>query len=125
MINMRQPNAIVTFTPAAVKYLLKELAKTNASIFRLSVKDSGCNGLAYKIELVNQAGVHDSQFTVDNSLAVAIPAESVNSLFGMEIDYALYENSLGLKKLVFHNPNVVSQCGCGESFAVRKSSDDE
>jgi iron-sulfur cluster assembly accessory protein len=125
MINMREVKPIVTFTPAAVKYLLKELAKANASIFRLSVKDSGCNGFAYKIDLVSQAEASDIQLTVDNNLAVAIQADAVKFLSGTEIDYALYENGLGLKKLVFNNPNVTSQCGCGESFGVRKSSDDE
>lgn len=125
MVNTREVKPIVTLTPAAVKYLLKELTKANASIFHLYVKDSGCNGFAYKIDLLNQAEASDIQFTVDNNLTVAIKADSVKFLAGTEIDYALYENSLGLKKLVFNNPNMTSQCGCGESFGVRKSSDDE
>ncbi len=125
MIEFREVTSPITFTEAAVKHLLRELEKAKASIFRLFVKDSGCNGFAYKIELINQPGAHDIQFVVDNRLSVAIQADSLKFLAGTEIDYALYENSLVLKKLVFHNPNVTSHCGCGESFGVRKVSDDE
>ncbi len=125
MIEIREAKQVVTFTEPAIKYLLKELEKKSATIFRLFVKDSGCNGFAYKIDLVNQAEENDIQFVVDKRLSVAIKPDSVKFLSGTEIDYALYENSLGLKKLVFNNPNVTSQCGCGESFGVRKVSDDE
>ena len=116
---------VISFTPPAVEYLVKKLEKDKAKIFRLFVKNSGCNGLAYKIELVNQAQESDIQFTVDQRLAVAIQVDAVKFISGMKIDYLTYENSLGLKKLVFNNPNVTSQCGCGESFGVRKLPDDE
>ena len=125
MIEIREAKQIITFTESATNYLLKELEKKQATVFRLFVKDSGCNGFAYKIDLVNQAAPSDLQFVVDNRLSVAIALDSVKFISGTEIDYAVYENSLGLKKLIFNNPNVTSQCGCGESFGVRKISDDE
>lgn len=125
MINVREIQQPLSFTEAALTYLLKELEKANASVFRLYVKDSGCNGFAYKMDLVNQPEASDIQFIVDNRLSVAIKADAIKFISGTEVDYSVYENSLGLKKLNFKNPNVTSQCGCGESFGVRKSSDDE
>lgn len=125
MVNIREVKQPISFTESAINHLLKALEKKSAKIFRLSVKDSGCNGFAYQIDLVNTAEENDIQFIVDHRLSVAIQADSVKFLSGTEIDYVFYENSLGLKKIVFHNPNVTSQCGCGESFGVRKAADDE
>jgi iron-sulfur cluster assembly accessory protein len=125
MLDIRDPKQPISFTDAAVKHLLKELDKAKASVFRLHVKDSGCNGFAYQMELVHQPEANDIQFVVDNRLSVAIKPDAIKFIAGTEIDYAPYENSLGLKKLVFNNPNITSQCGCGESFGVRKASDDE
>lgn len=125
MVAIRQAEKPVNFTVAAVSYLLKTLEKEQASVFRLSVRDSGCNGLAYKIELLPQANETDIQYLVQSGLKVAIQAEAVKYIAGTEVDYAVYENSLGLKKLVFNNPNVSGECGCGESFNVGKTENDE
>lgn len=81
---------------------------------RLSVKKSGCSGLAYELDYANQ--VHAAE-RVFESHGVKIIVENAHLVFldGTEIDYI--EEGLSAA-FHFKNPNVTEQCGCGESFTV-------
>lgn len=121
-VSQHKPKQPVTFTKAATLYLSAKVKQQAGGVaFRLSVKNSGCNGLAYVTDVVTEINNQDIQYSVSDDLTICIDPKAIGVLSGTEIDYAVYENSLGLKKLIFHNPNVKGACGCGESFNVEKS----
>jgi iron-sulfur cluster assembly protein len=78
------------------------------------VKTSGCSGLAYVLEFVDQAEPEDAFFESDG-VKVFVDAKSLVYLDGTIVDFAREGLNEGLE---FRNPNVAGECGCGESFTV-------
>ena len=81
---------------------------------RLGVKTSGCSGMAYKLEFVDQTEAEDLVFE-SHGVRVVIDPKSLAYLEGTELDFVREGLNEGFK---FNNPNVKDQCGCGESFNV-------
>ena len=81
---------------------------------RLGVKTSGCSGLAYVLEFVDELDEDDQVFE-DHGVKVIIDRKSLVYLDGTELDYGKEGLNEGFK---FNNPNVKDECGCGESFKV-------
>ncbi len=105
----------VILTEKAAQHVANYLAKRGKGIgLRLGVRTSGCSGMAYKLEFVDEAGEGDTVFE-SNGIKVVVDAKSLPYLDGMELDYAREGLNEGFK---FNNPNVKDQCGCGESFTV-------
>jgi len=81
---------------------------------RLAVKPSGCSGLSYVLEFVDQ--VEDTDQVIEAyGIKVIIDKKSLIYLDGTELDYTREGLNEGFK---FNNPNVSAECGCGESFNV-------
>lgn len=107
----------VSFSDAAKKRLVSYLAQQDEekSMIRLSVKKTGCSGLAYVIDYVQTAQEKDIIFPFVDDYSVCVDKASYPYLKGIYIDYV----KQGLnQKFVFNNPNQTGQCGCGESFTV-------
>ena len=105
----------VTLSDKAAKHVANFLTKRGKGIgLRLGVRTSGCSGMAYKLEFVDEVNGHDQVF-VSNGVKVIIDAKSLPYLDGMELDYAREGLNEGF---MFNTPNVKDQCGCGESFNV-------
>ncbi len=81
---------------------------------RLGVKTSGCSGMAYVLEFVDEINDDDIVFE-DKGVKVIIDGKSMVYLDGTELDFVREGLNEGFK---FNNPNVSSACGCGESFTV-------
>ena len=81
---------------------------------RLGVRTSGCSGMAYVLEFVDEANDDDIVFE-DKGIKVIIDGKSMVYLDGTELDFVKEGLNEGFK---FNNPNVSSECGCGESFNV-------
>ena len=95
----------VTLSDKAAKHVANYLTKRGKGVgLRLGVRTSGCSGMAYKLEFVDEVSPEDMVFETNG----------VN-LEGMELDYTREGLNEGFK---FNNPNVKDQCGCGESFNV-------
>ena len=91
------------------------LAKRGKGLgLRLGAKTTGCSGLAYKIEFVDQAKEDDQMFE-SNGIKIFVDAKSLQFLDGTILDYTREGIQEGFK---FTNPNVKDECGCGESFTV-------
>ena len=81
---------------------------------RLGVKTTGCSGLAYVIEFVDEVRDDDEVFE-SKGVKVVVDKKSLMFLDGTEVDYA----KVGLQEgFQFRNPNAKDSCGCGESFTV-------
>lgn len=81
---------------------------------RLGVRTSGCSGMAYILEFVDGMNDDDIVFE-DKGVKVIIDGKSMVYLDGTELDFVKEGLNEGFK---FNNPNVSSECGCGESFNV-------
>lgn len=81
---------------------------------RVGIKTSGCSGLAYVLEFVDEIDPHDQVFE-QNGVKVFVDPKSLVYLNGLEMDYV--KNGLN-EGFEFNNPNKKGECGCGESFTV-------
>ena len=105
----------VTLSERAANHIKNFLAKRGKGVgLKLGVRTSGCSGMAYKLEFVDEVSPEDLVFE-SNGVKVFVDAKSLPYLDGMELDYAREGLNEGFK---FNNPNVKDQCGCGESFNV-------
>ncbi|AZG08650.1 iron-sulfur cluster assembly protein IscA [Pigmentiphaga sp. H8] len=105
----------VTLTERAARHVSRYLQKRGKGIgLRLGVRTTGCSGLAYKLEYVDEAQAEDQVFE-SQGVKVYIDPKSLPYLAGTELDYAREGLNEGFK---FNNPNEKASCGCGESFTV-------
>ena len=94
--------------------LLRRENLSNAAYLRVGIKDGGCAGYSYTLDVTDAPGSDDENFVSHNVQVVCDP-KSYNFLKGTTIDYDDTPMKAGF---VFDNPNAKSQCGCGESFST-------
>ena len=105
----------ITLTETAANRVEKFLANRGKGLgLRLGVKTSGCSGMAYTLEFVDELGTEDIVFG-SRGVKVIIDPKSLVYLDGTELDFTKEGLNEGFK---FNNPNVKDECGCGESFTV-------
>ncbi|MPS26412.1 MAG: iron-sulfur cluster assembly protein IscA [Alcaligenaceae bacterium] len=105
----------VTLTERAARHVSRYLQKRGKGIgLRLGVRTTGCSGLAYKLEYVDEALTEDQVFE-SQGVKVFVDPKSLPYLAGTELDYAREGLNEGFR---FNNPNEKASCGCGESFTV-------
>jgi iron-sulfur cluster assembly protein len=103
----------ITLTEAAAQHVQKSLTKRGTGQgLRVGVRKSGCSGLAYVVELADAAAPEDEVFE-NHGVRLFVDRRSLVYLDGTELDYRREGLNEGFR---FNNPNVRSQCGCGESF---------
>ena len=106
---------MITITENAAKYINSYLTKRGKGLgVRLGVKTSGCSGMAYTLEFVDEIQPEDQVFE-QNGVKVFIDPKSMVYLDGTQVDFAKEGLQEGFK---FENPNAKESCGCGESFHV-------
>lgn len=106
---------LVTITEKAERHFTSQLAQSEASAVRLSVKESGCTGFSYVMDLVSEPQSEDIEMVLASDLHVFVDSKSLSVLQGTEIDYVLEGVNSVIK---FRNPNAKDFCGCGESFSI-------
>jgi iron-sulfur cluster assembly protein len=105
----------ILLTERAAKHITHFIDKRGKGLgIRLGVKTSGCSGMAYKLEYVDEALGDDVVFD-SHGVKVVVDQKSLVYLDGTELDYVREGLNEGFK---FNNPNARNQCGCGESFNV-------
>lgn len=105
----------ITLSEPAAERIRKFLDNRGSGIgVRLGVKTSGCSGLAYVLEFVDELN-DDDVVMEDKGVKIIVDKKSLVYLDGTELDYGKEGLNEGFK---FNNPNVKDQCGCGESFTV-------
>lgn len=105
----------VTMTEAAAERVRKFLQGRGKGLgLRLGVKTSGCSGMAYILEFVDDLQPEDTVFE-EQGVKIVVDSKSLAYLDGTELDFAKEGLNEGFK---FNNPNVKGACGCGESFTV-------
>lgn len=105
----------ITLSDSAADRVKRFLTNRGKGVgLRLGVKTSGCSGMAYVLEFVDEVNGEDQVFD-DKGVKVIIDAKSLAYLDGTELDFVKEGLNEGFK---FNNPNVKDACGCGESFTV-------
>ena len=96
----------------AIGLLEDEGLDTDIAGLRLYVQQGGCAGLSYGMRFEHEPEPDDT-ITEHHGLRVFVDPSSLNYIEGSVLEY-----EGGLQGAGFHveNPNVVSECGCGESF---------
>jgi iron-sulfur cluster assembly protein len=79
---------------------------------RLFVQQGGCAGLSYGMRFDDEPEEDDTIYE-HHGLQVFVDPASMNYIEGSVLDY---ETGLQGEGFNVENPNVVSECGCGESF---------
>ena len=108
---------MITVTDTAAKKIKQQLTKRGRGVgIRIGVKTTGCSGLAYVLEYVDE---YDAEIGVTNyaqpDFALLVDAKSEVYLKGLTVDWVRNGLNEGFE---FLNPNERDKCGCGESFRV-------
>lgn len=105
----------ITITENAANRVKTFLAKRGEGAgLRLGVRRTGCSGLAYVVDFADHIEAGDYVFE-ERGVKVVVNPESMKYLDGTELDFVKEGLNEAFK---FKNPNVKSECGCGESFGV-------
>ncbi|NHB89005.1 iron-sulfur cluster assembly protein IscA [Photorhabdus tasmaniensis] len=105
----------ISLTESAAQRVSSFLSHRGKGVgLRLGVRTSGCSGMAYLLEFADMINEDDTVFE-EKGVKVIIDGKSMVYLDGTELDFVKEGLNEGFK---FNNPNVSSECGCGESFNV-------
>lgn len=103
-------------TPAAMAHIKKKMAERGSGLgIRIGVKRTGCSGLAYVLEYVDEGKPEDHVSQLSDEVAVFVDAKSFPYVKGTTLDYVKQGLNEGFE---FINPNEKARCGCGESFTA-------
>lgn len=106
---------MITVTETAIQKIKDKITKRGKGIgIKIGVRTTGCSGLAYTLEYVDQEDNLDL-FQSMPEYKIYISPKHKPYLEGMTIDYVRQGLNEGFE---FNNPNESARCGCGESFTV-------
>ena len=108
---------MITITETAAKKIVSNIAKRGSGVgIRVGVKTTGCSGLAYVLEYVDQAPATRDWFKYEQvGATILVTGYVLVYLDGLVIDYTRQGLNEGFD---FKNPKEAARCGCGESFTI-------
>jgi len=105
----------ISLTESAAKRAGKYLKARGKGVgLKLGVKTTGCSGMAYVLEFVDNLLPEDQVFE-SHGIKIHVDPKSLIYIDGTELDFVKEGLNEGFQ---FNNPNVKDSCGCGESFTV-------
>lgn len=117
-VHIADPAAPVSVSGAALEHFRRQIRAANAVGVRLSVKESGCTGFMYVVDLVDDHPADDIVLEPGDGVTLFLDSASLAILRGTRIDYVRE----GLNSVLrFGNPNAKDYCGCGESFSINEA----
>jgi iron-sulfur cluster assembly protein len=106
----------VTVTDLAAQKIKRALERRGRGEgIMIGVKTTGCSGLAYVLEYVDNPNLHCVAHVDSNGVRVFVDPKYVSILNGVTIDYQRQGLNEGFE---FINKNERDRCGCGESFRI-------
>jgi iron-sulfur cluster assembly protein len=108
---------MITLTEAASKKILDQLKKRGKGQgIRIGTKTTGCSGLAYVLEYVDEY-IHEVGVInfAQKDFVVLVDQKHLPYVQNMTVDYVRNGLNEGFE---FRNPNERDRCGCGESFRI-------
>ncbi len=105
----------ISLTQAAADHVQRQLQQRGHGLgIRVGVRTSGCSGMAYVLEFVDESQPQDEVYE-GAGVRVFVDPKSLAYLEGTELDFVREGLNEGFQ---FNNPNVAAECGCGESFTI-------
>jgi iron-sulfur cluster assembly protein len=106
---------MLTLTDRAAAKIRKNLeSRKQGKGIRIGVKTTGCSGLAYVLEYVDNPTTEDICIEC-NGCNLYVDPKSCPYIQGTVVDYVRNGLNEGFE---FKNPNERDRCGCGESFRI-------
>lgn len=106
---------MISLTEKATSKIQQQISRRGKGLgIRIGVKTTGCSGLAYVLEFVDEENSLDQKYECQGC-NVYIDPKACPYVQGMTVDYV--RNGLN-EGFDFKNPNEKDRCGCGESFRV-------
>jgi len=108
---------MISLSETAYEKVKHQLQKRGKGVgIKLGVKTTGCSGLAYTLEYVDEYIDDKSTINyVQKDFVVIVDKKSDVYLNGLTMDWV--RNGLN-EGFDFKNPNERDRCGCGESFRI-------
>ena len=105
----------ISLTEKAAKRAKRYLDSRGKGVgLKFGVKSTGCSGMAYILEFVDEVSPEDQVFE-SHGIIILVDPKSLIYIDGTELDFV----KEGVNDVFqFNNPNVKDSCGCGESFTV-------
>ena len=111
---------VMELTDAAATRVKTLVDKADAYALRVGVKNGGCAGMSYTVELARESQAGEL-LVEDKGARVLIDPKAVLFLIGARMDFETTKMS---STFTFKNPNETSSCGCGESVAITPVSEE-
>ncbi|QHA89679.1 Fe-S cluster assembly scaffold SufA [Serratia rhizosphaerae] len=105
----------ILLSDSAVQQIIKLMQQDpQVKGLQLSVKQSGCAGFGYVLDLTREPADDDLLFERDGA-RLYVPLKAMPFIDGTTVDFVRE----GLNQIFkFNNPKAQHACGCGESFGV-------
>ena len=105
----------ITLSESAAKHVASQLKSRGKGLgIRVAITTTGCSGMAYVLEFVDEVEASDKVFE-DHGINIVVDPKSLVYIDGTEMDFVKEGVNEGFQ---FRNPNVKGECGCGEPFTV-------
>jgi len=106
---------MINVTDIAAKKIQQNLQRRGSGIgIRIGTRTTGCSGLAYVLEYVDQPAATDQVFD-QQTFKIVVDPKSLPIVDGITVDYVRQGLNEGFE---FINDKERDRCGCGESFRV-------
>jgi len=107
---------VMTVNDAAKARLAEIMSKNPEAVgIRVGVKNAGCAGMEYTVDLVTEPIKGDDKVETEHG-TIFVDPKAVLFLLGTELGFEVTKLKTGF---VFNNPNQTSACGCGESVELK------
>jgi len=108
---------MINLTDTAAEKALYHITNREGTFgLRLGVRTTGCSGMAYVLEFVDNPEQDVDEVFENNGVRIVISKKDIVYLKGLTLDYQKRGLNEGFE---FINPNEDARCGCGESFTVK------
>ncbi len=107
----------IQISPAAAQEIkrLQTSRQKIDSYLRLGVKQGGCSGFFYTLDLERDFDCHTESSHQSNGIKIIVDRQSELLLQNLNLDYS--EDLMG-GAFRFQNPKAATTCSCGQSFAI-------
>jgi iron-sulfur cluster assembly protein len=106
---------MITITESAAKKVKDQLERRGKGYgIKVGVKTTGCSGLAYTLEYVDNPIREELSF-VSEGIHIFVDPKALPYLTGVTMDWLKKGLNEGFD---FINPQEKDRCGCGESFRI-------
>jgi iron-sulfur cluster assembly protein len=106
---------MISLTETAAQKVKQSLdARGKGLGIKIGVKTSGCSGMSYVLEFVDQLDDDNVEYRC-HDVSIFTTTKDLVYIDGLQMDWKRNGLNEGFE---FVNPNESGKCGCGESFTI-------